>query len=173
MSAEHTLLVPQLWRRRIAAVAVTGALALSGVAVAEANGPGAPEMDPAVASQSAPEGTPVGPPDGVPGGPPDGAGQQSEHGGGPPEDVGRPDLTELLPDQASPQAHAALAAVVERHEAIRERLDDLREIDATGAERGEAVSELAKEFGEQMKEIAAALTDEIADLGEEDDDDDE
>ena len=173
MLKDGAALVPGAWTRRIAAVALAGALTLGGVAT--------------VAAQTGPDGTPVGPPENIPAGPPEGVGEQSENGnGGPPEGVGRPDgvgaagndgrpdLSQLLPDQASDQARAALDAVGERHQAIADRLEAMRDI-PPGPDRGAAVSEIAKEFGEQMKDIAATLTEDIEalDLDDEEDDDDE
>jgi hypothetical protein len=169
MSNEYTTLVRGIWTRRLVAVAITGALALGGVAtVAAANGPGAANIDPVVAPQQGPpEGTPTGQPEGIP---PEDVGGQSENGnGGPPEGVGRPDgvgvagngdMPELptLPEEASDQARDALEAVVELHQKIAERIDAIRDMPA-GPERGEAVSEIAKDFGEQFRALAEALAD--------------
>jgi len=85
-----------------------------------------------------------------------GEGQQ-----GPPPDRGRPDgvgkpehagLSRSagppeLPPQASPRAHEAVALAFERQLAIQERVAEIRALPG-GPEKGPAVSELMKEFGQ-------------------------
>jgi len=146
---------------------ITGALMLGSIAtVAAANDTGTPDVAAAIAPQGAPEGTPAGvppgPPEGVPPGPPEGVGGQSENGnGGRPDGVGgrgngnMPALP-TLPEQASDEARAALEAVGTRHALIADRLDAMRAVEP-GPGRGEHVSEIAKDFGEQFRALAATL----------------
>ena len=84
------------------------------------------------------------------GGKPDGAGDESGDRGKP-DVTGRPANAGLhtLPEQASDQAKAVVAAAFEHHQAIRLQLADIR--DLSPGERGQAVSTLMSDFGELFR----------------------